>query len=88
MQGTHAQLAHMSFYQFLPCSIGWGRQPTNQQSGRWCISTGMRIPVKLQWGYMWTYRWLKVIDKEVLAPRWHRKQVEKSFNGGIMLVLG
>jgi hypothetical protein len=26
-------------------------------------------PVKLQWGYMWSYRWLKVIDKEVLAPR-------------------
>jgi hypothetical protein len=24
--------------------------------------------VKLQWEYMWSYRWLKVIDKEVLAP--------------------
>jgi hypothetical protein len=29
----------------------------------------MRIPVKLQWGYMWSYRWLKVSSKEVLAPR-------------------
>jgi hypothetical protein len=44
--------------------------------------------VKLQWEYMWSYRWLKVIDKEVLAPRYQRKQVEKSFNGDSMLVLG
>jgi hypothetical protein len=49
--------------------IGWGRQPTSQQPGRGCIGAGMRIPMKLKWGYMWSYRWLKVIDKEVLAPR-------------------
>jgi hypothetical protein len=69
LQGTHAQLAHTSSYQFFPCSTGWGRQPTSQQPGRGCIGAGMRIPVKLQWEYMWSYRWLKVIDKEILALR-------------------
>jgi hypothetical protein len=88
MQDTHAQLTHTSSYQFLPCPSCWRRQPTSQQPRRRCICAGTRILVKLHWGYMWSYRWLKVKDKEVLAPRLQRKQVEKSFNGGSMLVLG
>jgi hypothetical protein len=58
------------------------------KSATWKTVYGTRIPVKLQWEYMWSYRWLKVIDKEILAPRLQRKQVEKLFNGGSMLVLG
>jgi hypothetical protein len=41
----------------------------NKQVSNLKEGAGMRIPVKLQWEYMWSYRWLKVIDKEVLAPR-------------------
>jgi hypothetical protein len=46
---------------------GEGNQQVSNRRG--CIGAGTRIPVKLQWEYMWSYRWLKVRDNEVLAPR-------------------
>ena len=65
-----------------------GGQPTIQQlnSRSKCIDATTSIPVKLQLN-LWGYRKANS-SKEILAPRQSQKQVEKSFNGGTVLVLG